>query len=153
VSGPDADTRKGVPADMRAVNREVVGQFRAGGPVEGMHRERLLLLTTTGRRSGEQRTTPMMFHRDGDRVFVIASNIGAPRHPDWYLNLVADAAATIEVGDESGTARPATAVTLEGDERTRVWEMLKATYPFFAEHEAATERTIPVVELVPRQDD
>jgi deazaflavin-dependent oxidoreductase (nitroreductase family) len=153
VSGPDADTRKGVPSDMRAVNRKVVEQFRAGGPVEGMHRERLLLLTTTGRRTGEPRTTPMMFHRDGDRVLVIASNIGAPRHPDWYLNLAADAEVTIEVGDESGAARPATAITLEGDERTRVWQMLNATYPFFAEHEAATERTIPVVALVPRQDD
>ena len=93
--------------DVREVNKRVVEQFRAGGEIDGMHRERLLLLTTTGRRTGEPRTTPMMFHRDGDRVLVIASNIGAPRHPDWYLNLVAHPEVTVEVGDESGTARPA----------------------------------------------
>jgi hypothetical protein len=73
------DAVSGVPADVKAVNERVVAQFRTGGEVDGMHRERLLLLTTTGRRSGQPRTTPMMFHRDGDRVLVIASNVGAPR--------------------------------------------------------------------------
>jgi deazaflavin-dependent oxidoreductase (nitroreductase family) len=139
--------------DVREVNKRVIEQFRAGGEVEGMHRERLVLLTTTGRRTGEPRTTPMMFHRDGDRVLVIASGAGAPRHPEWYLNLVADPGVTIEVGDESGAARPATAVPLVGDERTSIWAMLKATYPFFADHEAKVSRTIPVVALVARQDD
>jgi deazaflavin-dependent oxidoreductase (nitroreductase family) len=138
--------------DVREVNKRVVAQFRAGGTIDGMHRERLLLLTTTGRRTGEPRTTPMMFHRDGDRVLVIASNIGAPRHPDWYLNLVAHPEVTVEVGDESGAPRPVVARSLEGAERTAVWEMLKAAYPFFAEHERATERTIPVVALTPPED-
>ena len=139
-------TRQGIPMDVREVNKRVVEQFRAGGAIDGMHRERLLLLTTTGRRTGEPRTTPMMFHRDGERVLVIASNVGAPRHPDWYLNLVAHPEVTVEVGDESGAPRRAVARTLEGDERTTVWEMLKATYPFFAEHEvAAAPRVIPVV--------
>jgi deazaflavin-dependent oxidoreductase (nitroreductase family) len=138
--------------DIREVNKRVVEQFRAGGEIDGMHRERIVLLTTTGRRTGQARTTPMMFHRDGDRVLVIASNIGASRHPDWYLNLAADPAVTVEVGDEDGSPRPATATTLEGDERAALWEMLKATYPFFAEHEAATSRTIPVVALTPRQE-
>jgi deazaflavin-dependent oxidoreductase (nitroreductase family) len=146
-------TRQGVPMDVHEVNKRVIEQFRAGGEVEGMHRERLVLLTTTGRRTGERRTTPMMFHRDGDRVLVIASNIGAPRHPDWYLNLAAHPEVTVEVGDESGAARPAVARALEGDERIPVWEMLKATYPFFADHERATTRTIPVVALVPTPDD
>ena len=132
--------------DVREVNKRVVAQFRAGGEIDGMHRERLVLLTTTGRRTGEPRTMPMMFHRDGDRVLIIASNVGAPRHPDWYLNLVAHPEVTVEVGDESGAPRRAVARTLEGDERTTVWEMLKATYPFFAEHEvAAAPRVIPVV--------
>jgi deazaflavin-dependent oxidoreductase (nitroreductase family) len=135
--------------DVREVNKRVIEQFRAGGEVDGMHRERLVLLTTTGRRTGEPRTTPMMFHREGDRVLVIASNVGAPRHPDWYLNLVADPEVTVEVGDESGAPRRAVARTLEGAERERVWEMLKATYPFFAEHERKTSRTIPVVALLP----
>ena len=133
--------------DMEAINRTVVEQFRAGGPVDGMHRERLLLLTTTGRRTGRTRTTPMMFHRDGDRVLVIASNAGAPRHPDWYLNFAADPQVTVEVGDESGAPRRAVARSLDGAERTAAWEVLKATYPFFAEHEAATSRVIPVVAL------
>ena len=69
--------------DIREINRRVIDQFRAGGPVEGMQRDRLVLLTTTGRRSGEPRTTPMMFHRDGDRVLVIASNIGAAAEAAW----------------------------------------------------------------------
>ena len=152
MSGRGAAARPGVPPDVREVNERVVEQFRAGGEVDGMHRERLLLLTTTGRRSGRPRTTPMMFHRDGDRVLVVASNVGAPRHPDWFLNLVADPAVTVEVGDDGGAPRQATAVPLEGAERAEVWEVLKRTYPFFAEHERATERTIPVVALVPAGD-
>jgi deazaflavin-dependent oxidoreductase (nitroreductase family) len=137
--------------DVREVNKRVIEQFRAGSEVDGMHRERLVLLTTTGRRTGEPRTTPMMFHRDGDRVLVIASNVGAPRHPDWYLNLVADPEVTVEVGDESGAPRRAVARPLGGAERERVWEMLKAAYPFFAEHERNTTRTIPVVALTPAE--
>jgi deazaflavin-dependent oxidoreductase (nitroreductase family) len=131
--------------DVRETNRRVIAQFRAGGPVEGMHRDRLVLLTTTGRRSGEPRTTPMMFHRDGDRVLVIASNIGAPQHPDWFLNLVADPHVTVEIGDET---YPAVATPTEGADRERVWTTIKELYPFFADHEEkATTRTIPVVAL------
>jgi deazaflavin-dependent oxidoreductase (nitroreductase family) len=130
--------------DIKETNRQVVAQFRAGGPIEGMHRERLVLLTTTGRHSGEPRTTPLMFHRDGDRVLVIASNIGAPTHPDWYLNLVAQPRVTVEIGDDS---YPAIATPTEGAERDRVWTVLKQSYPFFADHEQATERVIPVVAL------
>jgi deazaflavin-dependent oxidoreductase (nitroreductase family) len=132
--------------DIREVNKRVIEQFRAGGEVDGMHRERIVLLTTTGRRTGQARITPMMFHRDGTRVLVIASGAGAPRHPDWHLNLAADPAVTVEVGDEDGAPRTAVTRSLEGDERTAVWEMLKAIYPFFADHEvAAAPRVIPVV--------
>ncbi len=130
--------------DIKETNRRVIAQFREGGPIEGMQRDRLVLLTTTGRRSGEPRTTPLMFHRDGDRVLVIASNIGAPSHPDWYLNLVARPQVTVEIGDES---YPALATPTEGADRDRVWTLLKQTYPFFADHEKATERSIPVVAL------
>jgi len=66
--------------DIREVNARVIEQFRAGGEIEGMHRGGLLL-TTTGAKSGRSRTTPMMFHRDGDLLLVIASNIGAPSYP------------------------------------------------------------------------
>ena len=111
-----------------------------------MHRDRLVLLTTIGAKTGQRRTTPMMFHRDGDGLLVIASNIGAPRHPDWYLNLVANPRVVVEVGDESYAAL---AAPLEGPERERLWRMLKQTYPFFADHEKKTDRVIPVVSLTP----
>jgi deazaflavin-dependent oxidoreductase (nitroreductase family) len=130
--------------DIREINANVIKQFRAGGEIEGMHRDRLLLLTTTGARTGLSRTTPMMFHRDGDRLLVIASNIGAPRHPDWYLNLRADPRVIVEIGDERFDA---IAATLEGIERERLWTILKENYPFFADHEAKAPRVIPVVAL------
>ena len=132
------------PTYVAETNRRVIAQFRAGGPVEGMHRERLVLLTTTGRRSGRPHTAPVMFHRDGDRILVIASGAGSPQHPHWYLNLVADPAVTVEIGDESYAA---VAEPLTGADRARTWAQLKETYPFFADHERMTEREIPVVEL------
>src|SRR5689334_7130751 len=131
--------------DIRSINRAVIEQFRAGGEVEGTQLDRLLLLITTGRRSGEPRTSPMMFHPDGDRLLVIASNMGAARHPAWYLSLVAEPGVTVEVGDEEYRAR---AETTSGADRERVWAELKRAYPFFADHEEkAGEREIPVVAL------
>ena len=130
--------------DLKQRNRLVIEQFRAGGPVEGMHRERLVLLTTKGRESGQERTTPMMFHREGDRLLVMASNIGAQAHPDWYLNLVADPRVNVEIGDEKFEA---VATPTTGDDRERLWNAIKDRYPFFADHERKTEREIPVVEL------
>lgn len=132
--------------DMKEINRRTIEQFRAGGEIEGMHRERLVLLTTTGRRSGEPRTSPMMFHRDGDQLLVIASNAGAPRHPDWYLNLVADSRVTVEVADDTYEA---TATPLTEDEHAHWWPVLKEAYPFLADHESSAGRVIPVVALVP----
>jgi deazaflavin-dependent oxidoreductase (nitroreductase family) len=130
--------------DMRAKNREVIEQFRAGGEIPGMHRERLVLLTTVGARSGNRHTTPMMFHREGDALLVIASNTGAPKDPDWYRNLVADPRVTVEVGDEryEAVAKPAT-----GAEYERLWSMITELYPFFADHKAKAGRDIPVVVL------
>lgn len=130
--------------DIADVNRRVIEQFRAGGQVEGMHREALVLLTTTGAKTGRRRTTPMMHHRDGDRILVIASNAGAPKDPDWYHNLVRDPHVIVEVGDET---YPALASVLTGADRDRQWAMLTQTYPFFAEHEQNAGRTIPVVAL------
>jgi deazaflavin-dependent oxidoreductase (nitroreductase family) len=130
--------------DMQAINRTVIEQFRAGGEIEGMHRERLLLLTTTGARSGQQRTTPMMFHADGDRVLVMASNAGARKPPDWYANLSANPSVRVEIGDES---YPATATVLTGDERARLWADITTANPFFLDHEKKAEREIPVVAL------
>lgn len=134
--------------DVRETNRRVIAQFRAGGEVEGMHRDRLLLLTTTGRTTGESRTTPMMYHRDGDRILVVASNIGAPRHPDWYLNLTADPRVTVEI---DGREFEAEAQPLLGADYVRTWNELEKHYPFLAEHrakaKAASGRVIPIVEL------
>ncbi len=135
--------------DIQETNRRVIEQFRAGGEIDGMQRSRLLLLTTTGRRSGQARTTPMMFHREDGRLFVIASNIGAAADPMWCLNLRADPQVSVEVGDQDGAKVAATAEILHGEERARLWQHLTDTYPFFADHaKAAAPREIPVVELV-----
>jgi deazaflavin-dependent oxidoreductase (nitroreductase family) len=130
--------------DIKEINRQVIEQFRAGGEITGMHRDRLLLLTTTGARSGRRRTTPMMFDRDGDRVLVMASNAGATKAPDWYRNLVADPRVTVEIGDETYEAVAAVA---EGAERARLWAMITDHYPFFLDHQAKAGREIPVVVL------
>ena len=130
--------------DIKEINRRTIEQFRAGGPIEGMHRERLVLLTTTGAKTGQPHTTPMMFVPDEDRVLVIASNMGAPKDPDWYVNLCVNTRVKVEIGDESyeAEARP-----LTGDEYGRLWNQIKESNPFFADHEAKTARPIPVVAL------
>jgi deazaflavin-dependent oxidoreductase (nitroreductase family) len=133
--------------DLKAINRRVIEQFRAGGEIEGMHRERLVLLTTTGRRSGRRHTTPLMFHREGDRIFVMASNQGDPKEPEWYRNLVANSGVKVELADETFEA---TAKPLKGEELARRWTEIKEKYPFFAKHEQQAGRTIPVVSLTRR---
>lgn len=134
--------------DYRETNRQLIPVFRAGEAPPGMHRERLLLLTTTGRHSGDPHTTPMMFHREDDRLFVIASNVGAPRDPDWCLNLRAEPRVTVEAGDEPASPPyAATATVLEGDDRAAVWTRITELYPFFLRHQQSTDREIPVVEL------
>jgi deazaflavin-dependent oxidoreductase (nitroreductase family) len=130
--------------DMKVINRTVIEQFRAGGEVEGMHRERLLLLTTTGARTGEPRTTPMMFHRHDGRLLVMASNNGAPKPPDWFHNLVANPEVTVEIGDERYAA---VATSLAGDELAAAWADITAANPFFLDHEKEAGRSIPVVAL------
>jgi deazaflavin-dependent oxidoreductase (nitroreductase family) len=131
--------------DMKEINRKVIEQFRAGGEIDGMHRERLLLLTTTGARTGEERTTPMMFHQSGDQVLVMASNAGAVKPPDWYANLQADPNVRVEIGDD---AYPAVAKVLEGQDRTRLWAEITEANPFFIDHEKQAGREIPVVALI-----
>src|SRR4051812_29838459 len=131
--------------DMKKTNAMVVEKFRAGDDIPGMHRERLVLLTTRGAKSKEERTAPMMFHRDAGTIYVIASNSGAKTAPGWYHNLVAHPRVKVELADETfdATARP-----LEGAERERVWSDIKRLYRFFAEHEKQAGREIPVVALV-----
>ena len=131
-----------LPQDMLAHNRQVIADFRANGGVEPGRN--LLLLTTTGARTGQERTSPMMFVPDGDRILVIASNAGAVRHPNWYHNLVAHPDVTVEV---TGDTYRAHARTLEGEERERVWASITSKYAFFLDHQAKIERTIPIVAL------
>jgi len=104
----------------------------------------LLLLITTGAKSGQPRTAPLAFTRDGDRYVIIASKGGSPTHPDWYHNVVKNPNVTLEVG---GEAFPARATIAQGEERDRIWEAHKLKFPNFAEYEKATTRKIPVVVL------
>ena len=123
-------------------NRKTIEEFRANdGNVGGRP---LLLLTTTGAKSGKRHTTPLMYLADGDRLAIFASKGGNPAHPDWYHNLVATPTVTLEVGAERYEAR---AVVLEGAERDRVYAEQAKNFPQFGEYETRTTRRIPVVAL------
>ena len=127
-------------------NQRLIDQFRADRSSNGdaFKGRPLLLLTTVGARSGQRHTTPMMYVRDGERLLVIASNAGAPKHPDWYYNLIAHPRVTVEVGRETYEA---TTTVTEGAEREQLWDKIVAQYPFFADHQAKVTRQIPVVAL------
>jgi deazaflavin-dependent oxidoreductase (nitroreductase family) len=107
----------------------------------------ILLLTTTGRTSGEARTTPLIHRVDDGRWVVVASKGGAPDHPAWYKNLQADPEATIEV---PGDVVPVVATTAEGEERARLWALMTEVWPAYDDYRRKTEREIPVVVLAPR---
>jgi len=131
-----------LPTDMKAHNRDLIAQFRANGGLGG---RALLLLTTVGRRTGNPHTAPMMYVELDNRQFVIASNAGAPRHPDWYLNLVENPHVTVERGRDTYRAEAVVAT----DERDALFARIVAQFPFFTDHQSGVQRTIPVVELVP----
>jgi deazaflavin-dependent oxidoreductase (nitroreductase family) len=127
-------------------NRAVIDEFRAnGGKVGGQFAGApLLILTTTGAKSGKQRTHPLVYLPDGDRLIVFASKGGAPTSPDWYHNLVANPTATVELGNETFDVK---ATVLTGEERDRIFAKQAEQMPGFAEYQAKTTRTIPVVVL------
>lgn len=108
-----------------------------------------LLLTTTGRSSGEPYTTPLIYIRDGDDHVVVASKGGAPDHPDWYRNLVANPRVEVQVADRVFTA---IAETAEPDGKARLWPELVAVWPDYDDYAAKTDRDIPVVLLTPIDD-
>lgn len=131
---------------MSDYNAQIIEEFRAnagrlGGTWEGRD---LLLLTTTGRKSARKHTTPIVYTRDGERLLVYASKAGAPTHPDWYLNLVADPRVVVEVGPDRYDA---IATRLEGEERDREFAAQAARNPVFADYAEKTSRVIPVVAL------
>jgi F420H(2)-dependent quinone reductase len=104
----------------------------------------VLLLTTTGRKTGKRRTSPLLYLRDGDMLAVVASEGGAPRHPAWYLNLAANPAVEVEIGR---TREPRRARDASEDERARLWPRFVEMYAGYAAYERRTSRRIPVVLL------
>jgi F420H(2)-dependent quinone reductase len=104
----------------------------------------VVLLTTTGRKSGQKRTAPVIFMRDGDALVVIGSNAGNAKPPAWALNLVANPAAEVQVGGETW---PVTARVAEGEERAELWESFTRQYSGFDDYRAATQRKIRVFVL------
>lgn len=105
-----------------------------------------LLLTTTGRKSGEQFIFPLFYGEDGGKYFVIASKGGAPEHPGWYRNILADPVVEVQVGTKKFKARARTA---DGAERTRLWQKSLEFWPPYADYQTKTQREIPVVVLEP----
>jgi deazaflavin-dependent oxidoreductase (nitroreductase family) len=135
-------------SDTANFNDSIIEEFRAnegkvGGPFEGAP---ILLLHTTGARTGQERVNPLVYGTDGDNLVIFGSRGGAPTHPDWYHNLVANSGVTVEVGTETQQRRARVA---EGDEHERLWSRQKELMPPFAEYEAATTRRIPVIVLEP----
>lgn len=136
ANGAVNDWNQQIIEEFRANAGQVGGQF-AGAPV--------LLLHTTGAKSGRERVNPMMYLELDGRLFVIASKAGADTHPDWYHNLVAHPDVTVEIGDRTISAR---AVPLEESERATTYAEQATRYPGFAEYQEKTDRVIPVVELI-----
>jgi deazaflavin-dependent oxidoreductase (nitroreductase family) len=134
-------------SEMDDFNAQIIAEFRAndgvvGGPFEGLS---VLLLHTTGAKSGTGRVNPVVVRMEGDQLYVFASKAGAPTNPDWFHNLVAHPEVTAELGTDTFTA---TAVVVEGEERDRIYAAQAAQHANFAEYEAMTDRVIPVVQLV-----
>lgn len=130
--------------DMNKFNADVITEFRAnngvvGGPFEGAP---MILVHHTGAKSGTDRVTPLVYRNEGDSWAVFASKAGAPDSPDWYYNLMAHPDTTIEVGSEQVDV---TATEVTGEARSQIWEAQKIEAPQFAEYEAKTDRTIPVI--------
>ena len=132
--------------DMKDINKQVIEEFRAnGGKAGGMFEGApLILLTTTGAKSGQPRIAPLVYTTDGDRIVIIASKGGAPTHPDWYHNIVANPDVTVELGTEKFPARAEIAAE---PERTRLFNAQADIMPNFYEYQQNTDRTIPVITI------
>ena len=131
---------------MNNFNQSIIDEFRAnegrvGGQFEGAP---MLLLTHTGRKSGEQRTNPLVYFAEGDMMYVFASKGGFPTNPDWYANIIANPDVTLEVGTDRFDA---VASEVTGPERDRIYAANAALRPAFKDYETRTTRKIPVVAL------
>jgi len=132
--------------DVNDWNTQIIKEFRendgkVGGNFEGAP---MVLLTTTGAKTGKARTNPLVSLVDGDRVVIFASKAGAPTNPDWYHNILANPRVTVEQGNERYEAN---ATILEGVERDRLFSTQKERFPGFADYEAGTDRVIPLIAL------
>jgi deazaflavin-dependent oxidoreductase (nitroreductase family) len=129
-------------------NSKIIEEFRANGGKVGGNFEGapLLLLHTTGARSGRERVNPVMYQKVGDGYAVFASKGGAPVNPDWYHNLLANPRVRAEIGTDTVEL---TARVADGHTRDRIWTAQKSAYPGFADYEQKTTRQIPVVILEP----
>ena len=125
--------------------------YRAtGGRIGGrMLNSPVLLLFTTGRKTGKERTTPLLYLEDGGNYAIVASNGGAPKSPAWLLNLETNSEAVVEVGSKKLRVR---AEEAEGEEKRRLWRRLVAMYPSYEDYQRRTDREIPVVVLRPAKD-
>jgi len=133
-------------ASYNDFNEKIIAEFRANGGVVGgqFAGAPLLLLTTTGAKSGQPRTMPLVYNMDSDHYVIVASKAGAPTNPDWYHNLVANPTVTLEVGTEKFQAQASVA----GEpERERLYNQVATKMPGFAEYQRNTTRVIPVVVL------
>lgn len=135
---------------MNDWNRQIVEEFRknhgkVGGQFEGAP---VLLIHSTGARTGKLRVNPVMYLKDGDRYLVFSSKGGAPTNPDWYHNLKAHPNVQIEVGDKTIDVR---AEELKGPERDRLYAKQASLYPNFGEYQRNTKRIIPVMALTPKK--
>lgn len=133
-------------ASANDFNTNLIAEFRANnGKVTGVFAGRpLLLLTTTGAKSGKRTTTPLVYTTDGDNLVIIASKGGAPTNPAWYHNIVANPTVMIELPGDTFQARTRVA---EGEERQRLYNAQAALMPAFAEYQQKTTRQIPVIVL------
>ena len=145
----DQEQSRYVKPDISLYGEEHVRRYRETTGDEGYlwNGATCLVLTTTGRKSGAKRDTPLICGFDGDNCVVVASYGGAPKHPEWYLNLVADPRVTVQV---KADRFPAVARTAEGTERARLWKVMTAVWPNYDEYTKRTTREIPVV-LLERQ--
>ena len=127
-------------------NAKIIKEFRENDGKVGGHFENstLLLLHTTGAKSGKPRINPLMCLQDGDRYVVVASKGGAPTHPDWHYNILANADVTVELGTEKFEA---TATLAEEPERTELYAKMEALADAFTEYKKTSGRVIPVVVL------
>ena len=131
---------------MNDFNKTIIDEFRAnGGKVGGQFDgTTVLLLHHTGAKSGKERVNPLAYQQVGENVAVFASKGGAPTNPDWYYNLLAHPATTVEIGTDTV---PVVARVADSEERTKIWEKQKKDAPGFADYEKNTPRQIPVVIL------